>query len=235
MMNSFLSKIQVIAFDADDTLWDNEPFFRQTEAFMCDVLAPYGDKEKISSRLFEIEMDNMSDYGYGAVAFTMSLIETAIKVSDGKIPANDIGRIIEAGRKLVRLPATPLAGVVKTMQQLKNCGKYKLVVYTKGELLTQENKLKRSGLMPFFDQIFIVTDKTEADYQKLCSALQISPNGLLMVGNSLRSDILPALNIGANAVYVPYEVMWQHEVIEDFNHEKMIKINTFEELIKVLL
>ncbi len=234
-MQSFLNNIKVIAFDADDTLWDNEPFFRQTEDFMCDILAPYGDKEEISSRLFEIEMDNMDDYGYGAVAFTMSLIETAVKVSDGKIPANDIGKIIEAGRKLVRLPATPLAGVVETLKLLKESEKYKLVIYTKGELLTQENKLKRSGLLPFFNQIFIVTDKKEEDYRKLCAQLQITPTELLMIGNSLRSDILPALNIGATAIYVPYAVMWQHEVIEDFNHEKMIKINTFEELTKILL
>lgn len=234
-MQSFLNNIKVIAFDADDTLWDNEPFFRQTEDFMCDILASYGDKEDISSRLFEIEMTNMDDYGYGAVAFTMSLIETAVKVSDGKIPANDIGKIIEAGRKLVRLPATPLAGVVKTLKLLKESEKYQLVIYTKGELLTQENKLKRSGLLPFFNQIFIVTDKKEEDYRKLCAQLQITPTELLMIGNSLRSDILPALNIGANAIYVPYAVMWQHEVIEDFNHEKMIRINTFEDLAKILL
>ncbi|MBQ7551240.1 MAG: HAD family hydrolase [Bacteroidales bacterium] len=234
-MQSFLNNIKVIAFDADDTLWDNEPFFRQTEDFMCNILASYGDKEDISSRLFEIEMANMDDYGYGAVAFTMSLIETAVKVSDGKIPANDIGKIIEAGRKLVRLPATPLAGVVETLKLLKESGKYKLVIYTKGELLTQENKLKRSGLLPFFNQIFIVTDKKEEDYRKLCAQLQITPTELLMIGNSLRSDILPALNIGANAIYVPYAVMWQHEVIEDFNHEKMIRINTFEDLAKILL
>lgn len=227
-------QIKVIAFDADDTLWDNEPFFRQVEAEMCDILAPYGDKASISSQLYEIEMNNMPDYGYGAVAFTMSLIENAVKASSGAVPANDIGRIIEAGRKLVRLKATPLAGVVETLQTLHNAGNYKLVVFTKGELLTQENKLKRSGLLPFFDRVFIVCDKQEDDYRRLCREVEVAPEHLLMVGNSLKSDILPALNVGAWAVHVPYEIMWQHEIIDAFVHPRMQQVATFAELLSAL-
>lgn len=229
-----LENIKVIAFDADDTLWDNEPFFRRVEAEMCDILSPYGSKEEISEQLYAIEMDNMPDYGYGAVAFTMSLIENAVKASKGKIPANDIGKIIEAGRTLVRLKATPLPGVKETLEQLKTLGKYKLVVFTKGELLTQENKLKRSGLLPFFDRVFIVTDKKESDYRTLCSDLKIAPEELLMVGNSLKSDILPALNIGATAAYVPYEIMWQHEIIDDFEHTNMLRAETFADILDFL-
>lgn len=226
-----LKNIKVIAFDADDTLWDNEPFFRRVEAEMCDILSPYGSKEEISEQLYAIEMDNMPDYGYGAVAFTMSLIENAVKASKGKIPAGDIGKIIEAGRTLVRLKATPLPGVKETLGQLKTLEKYKLVVFTKGELLTQENKLKRSGLLPFFDRVFIVTDKKESDYRDLCTAMGIAPEELLMVGNSLKSDILPALNIGAMAVHIPYEIMWQHEIIEDFEHGNMRRVETFSDLL----
>lgn len=227
--------IKVIAIDADDTLWDNEPYFRQVEAQMCEILSPYGDAEHIAARLFEIEMANMPDYGYGAVAFTMSLIESAIKVSDGRVPAYDILKIIEAGRTLVNLPATPLPGVEETLRLLSLQKQFQLVVFTKGELLTQENKLKRSGLLPFFNRVVIVTDKKERQYEELCDTMGIQPRELLMVGNSLKSDILPALNIGSWGAFIPYEVMWQHEVMEHFEHEQMLTLHTFSELGKLLL
>lgn len=228
------NNIRVIAFDADDTLWDNEPFFRQVEAEMCQILAPFGSTEEISEQLYAIEMANMPDYGYGAVAFTMSLIENAVKASHGQVPANDIGRIIEAGRKLVRLPATPLPGVEGTLRYLKDNTDYKLVVFTKGELLTQEGKLKRSGLLPYFHQVFIVTDKQEQNYRDLCRDLGIAPDELMMIGNSLRSDILPALNIGAQTIYIPYEIMWQHEIIDHFDHPDMIQVEKFEDILNYL-
>lgn len=228
------NNIKVIAFDADDTLWNNEPFFRNAEHKLCQILAPYGTEEELSARIFDVEMANMPDYGYGAVAFTMSLIESAIKISNGEIPANKIGEIIEIGRQLVRLDATPLEGVFETLQALKSTGKYKLVVFTKGELLTQENKLKRSRLLPFFDRVFIVTDKQEADYRKLCQDMEIKPEELLMVGNSLKSDILPALNIGAIAIHIPYEIMWQHEIIDHFEHERMQQVDNIREIISML-
>ena len=229
------NNIQVIAFDADDTLWDNEPFFRNAEHRLCEMLAPYGTEEELSDRIFGVEMANMPDYGYGAIAFTMSLIESAIKISDGKISAREIGEIIEMGRQLLRLDATPLDGVAETLRALKEKGRYRLVVFTKGELLTQENKLKRSGLQPFFDKVFIVSDKKEANYQGLCKDLRIEPEQLLMVGNSLKSDILPALNIGASAIYIPYEIMWQHEIIDHFEHERMAQVGNIREILSVLL
>ena len=227
--------ITVIAFDADDTLWDNEPFFRNAEHKLCEMLSPYGTEEELSDRIFGVEMANMPDYGYGAIAFTMSLIESAIKISDGKITAREIGEIIEMGRQLLRLDAQPLDGVAETLRALKDCGKYRLVVFTKGELLTQENKLKRSGLRSFFDKVFIVSDKKETNYQGLCNDLQIEPEQLLMVGNSLKSDILPALNIGASAIYIPYEIMWQHEIIDHFEHERMAQVGNIRELTKKLM
>ena len=227
--------ITVIAFDADDTLWDNEPFFRNAEHKLCEMLSPYGTEEELSDRIFGVEMANMPDYGYGAIAFTMSLIESAIKISDGKITAKEIGEIIEMGRQLLRLDAAPLDGVAETLRTLKESGKYRLVVFTKGELLTQENKLKRSGLRSFFDKVFIVSDKKETNYQGLCNDLQIEPEQLLMVGNSLKSDILPALNIGASAIYIPYEIMWQHEIIDHFEHERMAQVGNIRELTKKLM
>ena len=226
--------IKAIAFDADDTLWDNEPFFLDVEKKMCEILSPYGSTEKISAQLFETEMANMDDYGYGAMAFTLSLVENAVKVSHGQVPATDIARIVELGRTLLRLKATPLEGVEETLRQLKACGLYRLAVFTKGELLTQEHKLQRSGLMPYFDNILIVSDKTERQYTDLCRTLNVAPSELMTVGNSLKSDVLPALNIGAWAVHIPYHVMWQHEVIDDFDHSRMFRIEKFGEIIDLL-
>lgn len=229
-----LSGIKAVAFDADDTLWDNETYFLEVERAMCDILSPYGDSQTVSDSLFKVEMANMEDYGYGAMAFTLSLVENAVKVSNGAIPAADIARIIELGRTLLRLKATPLEGVEETLRQLKASGRYKLVVFTKGELLTQENKLKRSGLQKYFDDVVIVSDKQEQQYTDLCKQLCIQPAELLMVGNSLKSDVLPALNIGAWAVHIPYEVMWQHEVIDDFEHTRMFQLTQFAELVDLL-
>ena len=229
-----LTGIKAIAFDADDTLWDNETFFLNVEKNMCEILSDYGDAQAISASLFKTEMANMDDYGYGAMAYTLSLVENAIKVSNGKVSASQIHQILELGRTLLRLDASPLEGVQDTLRQLKETGKYKLVVFTKGELLTQENKLKRSGLLPYFDHVVIVSDKQEPQYRDLCEQLCIKPEELLMVGNSLKSDILPALNIGAWAVHIPYEVMWQHEVIDNFDHHRMFQLNQFAELLPLL-
>lgn len=229
-----LTDIKAIAFDADDTLWDNETCFLEVEKQTCDILSEFGDAQTISKSLFAIEMANMEDYGYGAMAYTLSLVENAIKVSNGKVSANQIHQIIELGRTLLRLNATPFDGVEETLRQLKNTKRYKLAVFTKGELLTQEHKLQRSGLLSYFDYVVIVSDKQEQQYADLCKTIGTKPEELLMVGNSLKSDILPALNIGAWAVHIPYEVMWQHEVIDDFEHHRMFQLNQFSELIPLL-
>ncbi len=229
-----LKAIKAIAFDADDTLWDNETYFLEVEKDICALLAEYGDEQAISKSLFATEMANMEDYGYGAMAYTLSLVENAIKVSNGKIDANRIARIMELGRSLLHLKATPFEGVEDTLIQLKTSKRYKLALFTKGELLTQEHKLQRSGLLPYFDNVVIVSDKQELQYTDLCKTLGVKPEELLMVGNSLKSDVLPALNIGAWAVHIPYEVMWQHEVIDDFEHRRMFQLNRFAELASLL-
>ena len=229
-----LNAIKAIAFDADDTLWDNETYFLGVEKDMCALLAEFGDEQTISKSLFATEMANMEDYGYGAMAYTLSLVENAIKVSNGKVTAHQIEQILELGRTLLRLDAKPLEGVEDTLRQLKSTNRYELVVFTKGELLTQEHKLQRSGLLPYFDHVVIVSDKQEPQYTDLCKTLNIKPNELLMVGNSLKSDVLPALKIGAWAVHIPYEVMWQHEVIDEFEHSRMFQLTQFAELLPLL-
>lgn len=226
--------IKVIAFDADDTLWSNEPFFQEVEKQYTDVLKPYGTSEEISAALFQTEMKNLRLLGYGAKAFTISMVETALQVSQQKIAAEDIRHIIELGKSLLEMPIELLPGVKETLKALKEKGNYKLVVATKGDLLDQENKLERSGLAPCFDHIEVMSDKTEKEYRRLLNILQIEPSEFLMVGNSLKSDIQPVLSLGGYGVHVPFEVMWQHEVVDTFTHDHLKQIKGVDELLSLL-
>lgn len=226
--------IKVIAFDADDTLWSNEPFFQEIEKQYTDVLKPYGTSEEISAALFQTEMKNLRLLGYGAKAFTISMVETALQVSQQKIAAEDIRHIIELGKSLLEMPIELLPGVKETLKALKEKGNYKLVVATKGDLLDQENKLERSGLAPCFDHIEVMSDKTEKEYRRLLNILQIEPSEFLMIGNSLKSDIQPVLSLGGYGVHVPFEVMWQHEVVDTFTHDHLKQIKGVDELLSLL-
>lgn len=226
--------IKVIAFDADDTLWDNEPFFRSAEADMLGMISKYVPEKTAAESLYRTEVKNMPDYGYGAVAFTMSMIENAVTVTGGKITADEILRIVERGRKLLRLDASPLDGVKETLGKIRATGRYRMMLFTKGELLTQMNKLKRSGLSGFFDRVAVLCDKKEKDYLDLCEAEGVKPENLLMVGNSLKSDMYPALSAGAYGVHIPYEIMWDYEKIEPFTHERMVTAGSFSDLVQIL-
>ena len=226
--------IQVIAFDADDTLWSNEPFFKEVEHRYTGLLNAYGNEEQIYAELFRTEMDNLERYGYGAKGFTLSMIETALRVSDGKIDSNTLQEILFLGKSLLDMPIELLSGVEKTLQQLSQ--NYKLVVATKGDLLDQQRKLQRSGLTDYFSHVEIMSDKTEKEYSQLLSALGISAEHFLMVGNSLKSDIQPVLALGGYAVHIPFEVMWQHEVTEHaFHHAQLKTAQQFTELPELLL
>lgn len=228
-----MKEIEIIAFDADDTLWDNEPLFKEVEKEFCEILAEYGDMAGISSALFDVEMQNMECYGYGAKAFTLSLIETAIKVSRHRISSEKIERIMLMGKSLLNMPIQLLDGVEKTLEHLNQ--NYKLVVATKGDLLDQQRKLDRSGLSSYFDHVEIMADKTEKEYKKLISSLNVLPENVLMAGNSLKSDIYPALAVGMYAAYVPYHTMWKHELAdENVKNERFFKVETFSQLINLL-
>lgn len=226
--------IKVIAFDADDTLWSNEPFFQEVEKQYADLLKSYGTPKEISAALFQTEMGNLKLLGYGAKAFTISMVETALRISEQKITVNDIQRIVHLGKSLLQLPIDLLPGVKDTLKTLKENGKYKLVVATKGDLLDQENKLERSGLSPYFDHIEVMSDKTEKEYIRMLNILQITPSELLMVGNSLKSDIQPVLTLGGYGIHIPFEVMWKHEVVDTFTHERMKQIKRFDDLLPLL-
>ncbi len=222
--------IKVIAFDADDTLWNCQSHFAAAERRYCDLLKPYADAAEVSASLFRTETANMPLLGYGSKAFTLSLIENAVAVSGGRISGSVIGEIVELGKGLLNIPTAPLTGVERTLATFHAEGLYRLVVFTKGELLDQENKLRRSRLQKYFSHVEIVSDKTRQAFLSLCRNLNISPSSLLMVGNSFKSDIVPALEIGAAAVHVPFHVTWQLEHTAEFPHERLIRVTDFDDV-----
>ena len=230
-----IDKIKAVVFDADDTLWSNEPFFRGAEKACYEVLSGFGPEEHIAKELFRTEMDNMLELGYGAKSFIISMIETAIRVSSGKVSAGQILQIEQAGRKIMRNPATPYPGVAETLDALEKSGRYALAVLTKGELLDQHNKMDRSGLGKFFSFVEVVNEKTEEVYREMCDRLFVTPGEMLMVGNSFRSDIDPVLKMGGNGIYIPSVMTWQHEVIEEYEHPCLIKVSRFQDLAGILL
>lgn len=201
--------IKVIGFDADDTLWVNEPYFQEVEQQFCKIMKQYLSEVETSKELFKTEMQNLEIYGFGAKGFILAIIETALRVTEGKITSPEISRILDIGKTLLTMPIQLLNGVEKVLQQLQ--GKYKLILATKGDLLDQERKLQKSGLIGYFHHIEIMSDKHENNYRKLLAHLDIQPEEFLMVGNSVKSDILPVVNIGAKAIHIPFEVTWQHE------------------------
>ncbi len=225
--------IKVIAFDADDTLWVNEPFFRDAEDAFCDLMKPYIDSDHCAKQLFDVEMQNLPLYGYGIKPFTLSLIEAALRFSEGQVSNADINTLIERGKKMLQEPIELLDGIEDTLKGLSN--KYRLVVATKGDLLDQERKLIKSGLESYFHHIEIVSDKTEKQYQKLIRHLDITPEAFLMVGNSVKSDILPVLNIGAKAIHIPFHTTWEHEVVnEPIDHPNFKELSESREMLTFL-
>ena len=238
-------KYKVIAFDADDTLWDCQSHFERVEEHLYSLIGPYCENPKLE--LFNTESGNMADLGYGCKAFTISILETAMRVAGNDLSISTLSDLLKDCKQLLHLPATPLPEVESTLKELRercrgvwsqesgvrsNLSPLRMVVFTKGELQDQENKLKRSGLLKYFDDVEITSDKTQAEFLALCEHQQIHPSELLMVGNSLKSDIAPALAIGASAIYIPFHVTWQLEHVEDFDHEQMVKIEHFSEILK---
>jgi putative hydrolase of the HAD superfamily len=221
-----LKNIKVVAFDADDTLWHNESYFQEVEHKFCALLEEYLPQHTVERELLKTEIDNISLYGYGIKAFMLSMIETAIRISDSTIRVTVIEKIIELGKEMLDKPIDKLEGVDEVLPALKE--KYRLVVATKGDLLDQERKLKKSGLEHYFHHTEIMSEKAEADYVKLIKHLDIQPSEFLMVGNSLKSDVLPVISIGGHGFHVPYHITWGHEKIE-----KTIEHRNFKEFKKL--
>ena len=228
--------IKVIAFDADDTLWDCQGHFEEVEEHLYSLIRPYCENPK--QELFDTESANMEDLGYGCKAFTISIIETALRVGGNDISSTALSDLLKDCKRLLHLPATPLPEVEDTLKKVRRKmedGEWKMVVFTKGELQDQENKLKRSGLLKYFDDVEITSDKTQKEFLALCEHQGIHPSELLMIGNSLKSDIAPALAIGAWAIHIPFHITWQLEHFDDIDHERLIKIQHFSEILKYLL
>lgn len=226
--------IKVIAFDADDTLWVNEPYFQEIEQRFCGLLEDYLPHHAIGKELLKVEISNLPLYGYGIKGFMLSMIETALLVSDGKIPPATIVQILGYGKALMARPIELLEGIEKTLAGLKS--HYRLVVATKGDLLDQERKLKNSGIGHYFHHIEIMSDKKEKDFLKLVRHLDIQPAEFLMIGNSLKSDIIPVLELGGHAIHIPFHTTWAHEVVDNvIEHPQFRKVDHIHEIIPYLL
>lgn len=204
-------KIKTIAFDADDTLWVNELFFRESSKKLCTMLSTYMPVEEVQKELDKTIVEDLEWYGYGVKAFVLSMIDTAIRISDNTLPAARVQDILDMGRDMLQKPIELLPGVVETLERLN--GSYRLVVATKGDLLDQERKLRKSGLERYFHHIEIMSDKTLVEYTKLLHHLDCPAENFLMIGNSMRSDIVPVLKLGAYAAHIPHHVTWAHEEI----------------------
>ena len=232
-MEILFSSLQVVAFDADDTLWDNETYFREAEEQFVSLLENYLPPHSTLRALLKTEIDNLPLYGYGIKAFVLSMIETAIRETNHHLPLTAIDEIIHIGKSMLSKPVTLLPDVENVLENLSK--KYRLVVATKGDLLDQERKLKKSGLAGYFHHIEIMTEKAEADYQKLIRHLDIHPDQLMMIGNSLKSDVLPVLNIGGYGVHIPYHTTWAHEAIDvNISNERFFQRERISDLLNLL-
>ncbi len=203
--------LTTIGFDADDTLWENEQFFRLTEDRFTRLLAEFAEADHLSERLLAAERRNLAHYGYGIKGFTLSMIETAIEVTGGRVPSHVVGKILEAGREMLSHPVEPLPHAHDVLKRLTDA--YRLVLITKGDLFDQERKLAQSGLGDFFDAVEIVSEKQAVTYERIFSRHGDGAEHAMMVGNSLKSDVMPALRAGSWGVYVPHALTWtlEHE------------------------
>ena len=226
--------IKVIAFDADDTLFVNEPYFQETEQKFCALMSDYLSEQGLSQELFKTQVDNLHLYGYGIKGYTLSMIEVAMKISNNTLSVEVIAKIIHLGKELLQKPIELLDGVEETLKALK--GKYKLIVATKGDLKDQQRKLHDSGLGIYFHHIEVMADKQEVNYEKLLKRLEIESKEFFMIGNSLKSDVLPVLGIGGYAVHIPFHTTWEHEKIHHkVEHPNFRTVDKISDVLEILL
>jgi putative hydrolase of the HAD superfamily len=225
--------ITTLGFDADDTLWVNETYFRETEHEFAYLLRKYETENKIDQELFRTEIDNLDFYGYGIKGFMLSMIEAAIELSNGEIDTKSISRIIKMGKEMIHKPVEVLDGVEEVLKELN--GDYRILLLTKGDLLDQERKLEKSGLSAYFHHIEVLSDKKETNYKNLLEHLEIKPSEFLMIGNSLKSDVLPLIRIGARAIHIPFHTTWAHETVAPHEeNESYTTLNSIKEILKYL-
>lgn len=205
--------MKLIAFDADDTLWVNEPNYVDVKQKLCELLLHHIDQETLSRRFYTTQMRNLDLFGYGAKSFILAMIETVIELTDGAVTGTEIQQIIDTGKKLLDFPIEVLDGIPEVLETLAK--DFDLMVLTKGDLFDQESKIARSGLGHYFKHIEIVSEKNEKAYQRILQRYNLQPSEFVMIGNSLKSDILPVVHIGARAIHIPYAITWEHEQVAD--------------------
>lgn len=233
-MTKEYNNIKVIGFDADDTLWVNETYFREAEEAFGRLLSDYETPNKIDQELFKMEMRNLPIYGYGVKAFVLSMVQSALELSNHNVPHKTIEAILNIGKNMLEKPVELLDGVEEVLKVLST--KYRLILATKGDLLDQERKLEKSGLTSYFHHIEVLSDKQEVNYSKLLNHLDIKPSEFLMIGNSLKSDVLPLVNIKAHAIHIPFHTTWAHEQVteQDTNGKTYKTISSLRDVIKLL-
>lgn len=226
--------VKVIGFDADDTLWVNETYFREAEMEFANLLSEYETPNKIDQELFRMEIDNLPLYGYGVKAFMLSMVESALELSNYTISQKTIESILNIGKNMLNKPVELLDGVEEILKELSK--KYKLILATKGDLLDQERKLEKSGLTDYFHHIEVLSDKKETNYSQLLNHLDINPSQFLMIGNSLKSDVLPLVNLKAHAIHIPFHTTWAHEMVSDkeINGKSYKTLNSLRDVIPLL-
>ncbi|MFA8343113.1 MAG: HAD family hydrolase, partial [Rhodothermaceae bacterium] len=207
-----MNKIKIIGFDADDTLWVNEPVYHRAEDKLKKILSNYINDCDIESEQYKTEVKNIKLFGYGVKGFTLSMIETATRLTEGRITSTEIMKIIDLGKEMLQTPIELIDDVESVLQELS--GNYKLIVATKGDLLDQRKKLMASGLEKYFDHIEVMSEKDPKSYERLLTNLNIAPEQFIMIGNSMRSDVLSVLEMGSNAIHVPYKTTWKREQVD---------------------
>ena len=221
---------KIIAFDADDTLWHNEPYFDEAQDKFCELFGGYASKQELLRLILNHQITNLPLYGFGIKAFTLSMIESALELTNHSISGQNIEKVLQIGKDLLQKPVELLPDVISVLEELK--GTYKLIVATKGDLKDQHRKLHECGIGAYFHHIEVMSDKTELDYEKMLGRLDCLAADFLMIGNSLKSDVLPVLNIGGHAIHIPYHTTWEYEQIDfEVEHENF---HAFEKITDVL-
>ena len=228
------TRIKVIGFDADDTLWDNQPQFDEVITEFARLLSPYCPEKTACEEIHRIQVENLPIYGFGAKSLALSMTQAACQLSSNRISAAGIEKIIRLGKKLLSTPVKLLDSAETVVKRLKE--KYILILITKGDLVDQKRKLCGSGLDKYFHYIEILSDKKIENYQDLFKRLELNPEEFAMVGNSLKSDVIPVLELNAHAIYVPYHLTWEHEHVDNYEppHEKFIQIEKLSDLLSIL-
>lgn len=229
-----MDSYKVIAFDADDTLWVNEPYFREAEQKFAELLSIYETENKIHQELYKVITGNIPLYGYGVKSCTLSMIECATQLSNNQLSSLTVQKILSIGKDMLTKPIELLPNIKEVLKYLSP--KYKLIVLTKGDLLDQEKKLEKSGLLKYFHHVEVMSEKNPEGYKRILKHLDIKPSEFLMIGNSLKSDILPVTKIGAKAIHVPYHSIWQFETISNKEKENMsyLTLTSIKDIVKIL-